>query len=539
MVVVAGLTAAVAAADSARPSYPQAKAVEQIDDYHGTKVADPYRWMEDLDSPELAAWVGEENKVTQAYLAGIPQRAGLTQRLTELWNFEKFSAPTREGGRLFFTKNDGLQNQAVLYWLDKLGGEPRLLLDPNTLSNDGTVALSAFAPSRDGKKLAYALAAAGSDWLEWRVRDVDSGRDLDDVVKWSKFSDAAWTPDGNGFFYSRYAEPTKGAELEQQNYFQKLYFHRLGTPAQDDVLVYERKDQKEWGFSGEVTDDGAYLVVHVWRGSSSENGVFYKRLDTSRPAANEMVELLPKFDATYTLIGNDGPVLWFLTNLEAPRGRVIAIDLRKPQRADWRELVPETEDTLVAVVAVGGRFVGNYLHDASSRVRLFALDGKPQGEVSLPGLGTVEGLSGHLADRETFYSFTGFTTPKRIYRLDPEGGRSEIFREPKVGFDPDAFETRQVFLQSKDGTKVPMFLVQKKGVAAGAKPTLLYGYGGFNVSDDAGVLGTEPGVDGAGRRLRPCQPARRRRVRRGMAPGRHQAAASRTCSTISSPPPSG
>ena len=465
------------------PRYPRAKTVDQLDEYHGTKVADPYRWMEDLDSADVAAWVAEENKITSAYLAQIPQRESLEKRLTELWNYEKYGTPSREGSRYFFTKNDGLQNQAVLYWLDRLDGEPRLLLDPNTLSSDGTVALSSFAPSRDGQKLAYSLAAAGSDWVEWRVRDVDSGRDLDDLVKWSKFSGADWAADGSGFFYSRYDEPEKGEELEQQNYFHKLYFHRLGTPQSRDVLVYERRDQKEWGFGGEVTDDGRYLVVHVWQGTDPKNGVFFKPLDVADPAGGKMVELLPKFDATWSLIGNDGPLFWFFTNLDAPRGKVVAIDVRRPAAENWRVLIPQSADTLETVSVVGGRFVADYLHDASSRVRLFALDGRPQGEIELPGIGSAGGFTGRAGDRETFYSFSGFTMPGRIYRLDLESGKSEIFRQPKVLFDPEAFETRQVFFQSKDGTRVPMFVVQKKGLPEGPKPTLLYGYGGFNVSE--------------------------------------------------------
>jgi prolyl oligopeptidase len=484
-VLFAVTAGALPAAEPAAPSalvYPKAKTVEQVDDYHGTKVSDPYRWMEDLDSPDVAAWVGEENKVTGAYLAQIPEREAIEKRLTELWDYEKYGVPNVEGSRYFLTKNDGLQNQSVLYWLDRLAGEPRLLLDPNTLSADGTVALSATAVSRDGKRLAYALATAGSDWIEWKVRDVDSGKDLADHIRWSKFSDASWMADGAGFFYSRYDAPAAGAELEQQNYFQKLYYHRLGTPQERDLLVYERKDHKEWGFDGAVTDDGRYLVVTVWQGTDPKNAVFYKELRGADAAAGAMIELLPSFDATYTYLGNDGPLFWFFSNLDAPRGKVIAIDVRKPQRENWRELVPQGEDTLENVDVVGDRFVAAYLHDATARIRLFALDGRPAGEVELPGLGTVEGFTGRRADRETFYSFSGFTTPGRIYRLDLTSGKSEVFRQPKLAFDRDGFETRQVFFSSGDGTRVPMFLVQKKGLPAGPKPTILYGYGGFNVS---------------------------------------------------------
>jgi prolyl oligopeptidase len=284
------------------------------------------------------------------------------------------------------------------------------------------------------------------------VRDVDTGKDLDDVLHWSKFSGAAWTHDGEGFFYSRYDAPVAGEEREAQNYFQKLYYHRLGTAQEKDVLVYERKDQKEWGFSAVVTDDGRYLVVHVWQGTDPKNGLFFKELRAGKPESGKMVELLPRFDATYTLVGNDGPVFYLGTNRDAARGKVIAIDTRHPSPDSWHELVPQGEDTLESASVVGNRIVARYLHDASSRIRFFALDGKPQGELELPGLGTVAGFGGHQNDQETFYSFTGFTTPVRIYRYDFATGKNEIFRQPVVGFDPDAFETRQVFYASKDGT---------------------------------------------------------------------------------------
>ena len=480
--ILVALTPATLAAATAPAAYPKPKTVEQVDDYHGTRVADPYRWMEDLDSAEVAAWVAAENEVTDAFLATVPERQAIAERLAALWNFERYDPPAREGGRYFFTKNDGLQNQAVLYSLDSLSAEPRVLIDPNALSADGTVALAGYYPSRDGKRLAYALAAAGSDWNDWRVRDVDTGKDLDDVLHWSKFSGAAWTDDGAGFFYSRYDAPAAGEEREAQNYFQKLYYHRLGTAQEKDVLVYERQDQKEWGFSAVVTDDGRYLVVHVWQGTDPKNGLFFKELRPGQPEAGKMIELLPRFDATYTLAGNDGPVLYLFTNRDAPRGKVIAVDTRHPAPERWRELVPQGEDTLEAASVIGERIVARYLHDASSRVRFFALDGKPQGELELPGLGTAAGFGGHRGDRETFYSFTGFTTPGRIYRYDFATGRNELFRQPSLGFDPDGFETRQVFYASKDGTKVPMFLVAKKGLPEGPKPTILYGYGGFDIS---------------------------------------------------------
>jgi prolyl oligopeptidase len=490
--ISAGLLCALAAAPAlgAQPGtaaataldYPQARKVEVVDDYHGARVADPYRWMEDLDAPAVKEWVEAENKVTFGYLATLPRRQALRQRLTELWDYERFGVPEREGGRYFFKRNDGLQNQDVLYTVETLTGEPRVLLDPNLLSPDGTIALSTYAVSEDGKQLAYALAAAGSDWIEWKVRDVASGRDLVDHIKWSKFSDGSWTKDHKGFFYSRYDEPKAGQELEDVNYFQKVYYHAVGTTQDQDLLVYERKDHKDWGFDAEVTEDGRYLAIAVWQGTDPKNAFFYKDLTAGGPAGGKVVELLSAFDATYSYLGNDGPLFWFFTNLDAPRGRVVAIDVRNPARAKWQELVPESQDTLEGVSLVGDRFVLNYLRDASSRVVLAGLDGKPLGEVPLPGLGTAAGFTGERGDTETFYSFTSFTTPLTVYRLDLETGRSEIFRQPKVAFDPAGYETEQVFLTSKDGTRVPMFISRKKGLAPGPKPTLLYGYGGFNSS---------------------------------------------------------
>ena len=461
--------------------YPESSRVEQVDEYHGVKVADPYRWLEDLDSEQTRAWVEAQNRVTSAYLSAIPEREPIRKRLTELWNYERYGVPTQHGGRYFFTRNDGLQNQNVLYRVDSLDGEPRVVLDPNTLSADGTVALSGMSISEGGKLLAYGLSSGGSDWQEWKVREVETGRDLTDHLRWVKFSSAAWTHDDKGFFYSRYDEPKEGRPLEEANFYQKLYYHRIGTPQSEDELVYQRPDQKELGFAALVTEDGRYLVIHAWKGTETENGIYYK--DLSAPGS-PVVELLGGFDGAYGFIGNDGPVFWFQTDLNAPRGRVVAIDLRNPGREHWRELIPQTAETLQGVACLNDTFVALYLKDAHSQVRQLDLSGKPLRELELPGLGSVDGFTGKRKDKETFYAFTGFTTPGTIYRYDLEKGKSTVFRQPKItGFDSSQYETRQVFYTSKDGTRVPMFLTHKKGLKLdGDNPVFLYGYGGFNVS---------------------------------------------------------
>ena len=462
--------------------YPSAKKGEQVDDYHGTKISDPYRWLEDLDSADTKQWVEAQNRLTNAYLAEIPARKRIKERLTKLWNFERFGIPFREGNRYFYTKNDGLQNQSVLYTVASLSDEPRVLLDPNKLSADGTVALAGTAISRDGKLMAYGLATSGSDWSEWRVRNIETGQDLPDTIKWVKFSGASWTTDGKGFFYSRYDEPKAGAgDLSGVNEFQKLYYHRLGTPQAEDALIYERKDQKDWGFSGDVTEDGRYLIIHVWVGTDAKNRIYYKDLQAKDGA---VVKLLDDFDAAYNFIDNDGPVFWFATDKDAPRYKVIAVDTRKPERANRKVVIPEAAETIDGVNVLNDMFVVSYLKDAHSQVKVHKLDGTFVREVELPGIGSTSGFSGKRTDKETFYAYASFTTPYPIYRYDLTTGKSTIFRQPKVDFNPNEYETKQIFYKSKDGTRVPMFITHKKGLKLdGTNPTLLYGYGGFNVSE--------------------------------------------------------
>lgn len=477
LALIAGLTGCVTPPTL---TYPVTRQTNQVDLYHSVAVADPYRWLEDDHAAETKAWVAAQNEVTFAYLDRIPQRPAIRERLTQLWNYERYSPPSQRGGRYFFSKNDGLQNQAVLYVADALDAAPRVLLDPNTLSPDGTVALSGAAVSDDGHWLAYGLATAGSDWQEWKVRDVHTGEDLADHLRWVKFSGASWAKDGRGFFYSRYDEPDEKSKLTRVNYFQKLYYHRLGTPQAEDRLVYHRPDQKEWGFHGTVTDDGRYLIITVTCGTDPKNCVFYQ--DLQDPAAT-VVELLPDFEADYAFVDNDGPVFWFKTDLDAPRGRLLAINTAQPERPHWRELIPQSAETLTGVGTVGNRFVATYLQDARSVVKLFTLTGQLEREVALLGIGTVSGFSGRRHDTETFYAFTSFTVPGRIYRYDCATGASTLWRQPRVDFDSDNFETQQVFYQSKDGTRVPMFITHRKGLKRdGHNPTLLYGYGGFNIS---------------------------------------------------------
>jgi prolyl oligopeptidase len=460
-------------------NYPPARKSDQVDDYHGVKVADPYRWLEDLDSEETRNWVEAENKLSFGYLAAIPERNALKERLTKLWNYEKYGIPFKEGNRYFYTRNSGLQNQAVLYTVTSLDAQPQMVLDPNTLSADGTVALSGLQVSPDGKFIAYSLSASGSDWQEWKVRDVETSKDLSDHLKWVKFSGASWTRDGKGFFYSRYDEP-KGDTLKSTNYFQKVYFHKLGTLQTEDVLVYERPDQKDWLFGGTVTDDGNYLIITVFQGTDVKSRVYYKDLKAKDAP---VVKLLDDFDAAYSFVANEGSRFWFQTDLQAPRGKLIEIDTAKPARSNWKVVVPEGKETLQGTSFVNNKFVLNYLKDAYTQVKIYDVNGKLVNEVGFPEIGSAAGFGGKATDKETFYAFTSFTTPTTIYRYDMTTGKSTIFRQPKVDFNPADYETKQVFYKSKDGTKVPMFITHKKGLKLdGNNPTFLYGYGGFNIS---------------------------------------------------------
>ncbi|AUT01199.1 S9 family peptidase [Nostoc sp. CENA543] len=460
--------------------YPDTQKIDQIDDYHGTSVADPYRWLEDPDSEATKSWVEAQNQITFAYLEKITARDQIKQRLTKLWDYEKYGIPFKEGENYFYFKNDGLQNQSVLYTLKSLNGEPKVLLDPNKLSQDGTVALSGWDISDHGKLLAYGISTSGSDWQQWQVRDIETGEDLPDQIKWIKFSGVSWTKDHQGFFYSRYDEPQEQTKLADINYFHKLYYHRLGTPQSEDILIYHRPDQKEWGFYGEVTEDGKYLIISVWLGTDSRNLVFYKDLNDKN---GEIVELIHQLEANYSFINNDDSLFYFRTNLDASRCRLIAIDINKPTQELWQEIIPEATATLKQVRMLNNQFVADYLTDAHSQIKIFATNGTLIQEVELPGLGAVGGFGGKRDATETFYSFTSFTTPGNIYHYDMVTGKSEIFKQPSVDFHPEDYETKQVFYESKDGTSIPMFITHKKGIALdGNNPTYLYAYGGFRIS---------------------------------------------------------
>ncbi|MBL4635787.1 MAG: S9 family peptidase, partial [Kofleriaceae bacterium] len=461
--------------------YPDTRREDVTDTYHGTTVLDAYRWLEDADSDETAQWVKAENKVTFGYLEKIPEREEIRKRLTKLWDYEKFGTPYKEGGRYFYSKNDGLQNQSVLYWAESLDAAPKVLLDPNTLSEDGTIALGGYSISADGKHIAYGLQAAGSDWATWHVRNVDTGKDLEETLSWIKFSGATWDKKNTGFYYGRYPKP-KGASLSEANFNQKIYFHKIGTAQSKDTLVFETAKEPKWSSSSEVSEDGRYLIVSVGKGTGPVNQVHYKDL-RAKGKKSGFRSLIGDFDAMYNFLGNSGTKLWFHTDKDAPLGRIISIDLRKPDAKHWQEIVPQADAPLRGASLIGGKLVTTYLRDASSEVIIRDLKGKPLVTLELPGIGTVSGFGGHVKDNETFYSFTSFTTPRRIYQYDMKSGKSTLYKQPKVDFEPSDYEVKQVFYKSKDGTKVPMFITHKKGIKLdGSNPTMLYGYGGFNIS---------------------------------------------------------
>lgn len=461
-------------------AYPTTRKETITDTYHGVVVEDPYRWLEDDNSPETKAWVTAQNEVTQKYLSSIPSRDAIHSRLKTLWNYERFGIPFQEGGRWFYTMNSGLQEQAVLYSADTVDGTRRELLDPNKLSKDGTVSLGGYEVSEDGKWLAYSTSVGGSDWREIRVRDIATGDDLPDHLRWVKFSGISWAKDGSGFYYSRYPAAAEGAALTQVNENQKIFFHKLGTPQDQDRLVYERPDEPRWGLGGWVSEDGDYLMIHLSQGTDPKNRFAYIPLGEENA---KVVELLPEGDASYGFLGNIGPVFYFLTDLKAPRNRVIAIDTRKPERRYWKEIIPQTKDLLDTARLSGGKLFGVYMKDVSDHLYRFDTDGKNKTEIAIPGIGSIGGLGGKQKDTEVFYAFTSFTTPASVYKLDIATGESSLWKKPSVGFDGSAYETKQVFFESKDGTRVPMFITHKKGIKLdGSHRTLMYGYGGFSIS---------------------------------------------------------
>jgi prolyl oligopeptidase len=456
-----------------------------VEDYHGTKVADPYRWMESLDSPEVAAWIKAENAVTDPYLAALPRRKALNDRLTALWNYPRVTIPLLEGGRLFYRRNAGLQRQAPLYMRASADAASTLVIDPNVISEEGTVALSDWKPSPDAKLLAYGLSEGGADWTTIHVRDLASGKDLPDEVRWMRFSDISWTKDGKGFYYSRYPEPPKGKVLEAALSGHALYYHRVGTPQSQDPLVYERKDLPGWIIIGEVSEDGRYLFVSMYKGSGNNNRLYAAELgNASSPNLKAPIKpVIEADDAEYAPIGNQGPLVILRSDKDAPNRKVIAVNLQNPAPASWETIVPEQQQAIENVAVIGGRIVAQYLVDVQSRLRLYGLDGSTQGEIALPGIGSVGAVSGREDGPDIWYTFTSPLSPTTVFRYDPATKTSTPFEAPKLPIDLSGFETRALFATSKDGTKVPFFLTAKKGLALdGNNPTMLYGYGGFSVT---------------------------------------------------------
>jgi prolyl oligopeptidase len=460
--------------------YPVAQRADHVDVYHGVKVADPYRWMEDIDSPATRAWVEAEAQLTSNYLAGIPGRERIAQRLKEIWNYERWSAPERHGSQWFYVRNSGLQDQSVLFATADAEQPARVLLDPNTLSKDGTIAFKGAGYSDDGRMMAYGLSEAGSDWEIWRVRAVASGKDLPDEIRWAKFTGAWWRKDGSGFYYCGYSAVPAGQSLKAPSQYHKLFFHQLGTPQSQDREIYARTDDPDWYLGAQVTDDGRYLVITANHGTDVKNTLLVADLTTGAA----VMPIIAEPRASYTFVGNIDSTLYVLTDDAAPRSRLIAIDLAKPDSAHWRTVVTESQDTLDSVTLVGHQLVAQYLHDAHSVVRRFAPDGRDLGELRLPGLGTTSGFAGRVGDALTYYSYTDYTTPASVYRLDLKSGNSTLWRTPQLAaFKPADYETKQVFFTSKDGTRVPMFITAHKETALdGRNPTILYGYGGFNES---------------------------------------------------------
>ena len=462
--------------------YPVTATIEHVDTYHSIEVADPYRWLEDdlRESDAVKKWVSAQNEITFAYLASIPERDIIEQRLKELWDYERYGMPVKEGGLYYYSYNDGLQNQDVIYVQASLDAEAELLVDPNSWSDDGTVALASYFPSPDGRHMAYLIQDGGSDWRTARIIEVDSGTVLDDELDWLKFTGLTWARDGSGFYYSRYPAVEDEEKFQSLNMNQAVYFHRLGTRMDEDALVYEQPENPEWGYSATVTDDGAHLVITVWKGTDDRYQIVHQ--DLTDPDARPRV-LIEGFDYDYSLVGNVGSELFFRTNKDAPRNRLIAIDINDPDPDNWREIIAQSTDVLDGVSLAGGKIITDYMQDAQTVVRIFDLEGRQTGTIDLPGIGTAYGFDGKFDDPETFFKYTSYDTPTTVNRLDIETGEVTVFRQPDVDFNSDDYVVKQVFYESKDGTRVPMFISHRKDVVPNSQtPTMLYGYGGFNIS---------------------------------------------------------
>ena len=477
-VLVLGL---IPAALGAPLEYPRTPKVEQIDEYHGVPVADPYRWLENdvREDERVAEWVAAQNRVTNAFLESIPERERIQARLTELLDYERYSSPSKIADYYVFSKNDGLQNQSVLYIQDSLDSEPRVLIDPNTWSEDGTIALAGLSFSENGDYVAFGRSEAGSDWRKWNVMNVRTGEMLPDEIRWMKWGRMSWTHDGVGFFYNRFPEPEPGQAFQSLNLNSSIWYHRLGTDQSEDILVYENPDQPEWGFFPFVTEDGRFLVIYVSKGTDPRNMLLVK--DLAQPYAYPRT-VIGAFENEWSVIGNDGTTFYLKTDLDAPRGRVVSMDIRKGP-SSVREIIAQQEQPLNSAGITGNMIVAQYLKDVLPLVRLHRMDGSVVREVSFPGIGSGGGFGGRRTDTETFYSFSSFNRPPSIYRYDMITGESTLFRTAEVDFDPDNYIVKQVFYTSKDGTRVPMFITHRKDIELdGTNPTLLYAYGGFGIS---------------------------------------------------------
>ncbi|MDP2960301.1 MAG: prolyl oligopeptidase family serine peptidase [candidate division Zixibacteria bacterium] len=458
--------------------YPPARMDNVVETYFGTKVADPYRWLENPDSPETQAWVEAENKLTYDFLNAIPQREKIKAKLTKLWNYPKYSVPRKRGGHYFYSKNEGLQNQSVYYMQESLDSTPIMVIDPNKLSPDGTIALTIPAFSMNGKLLAYGLSRSGSDWQEVRILNIDTGKEYPEVIKWLKFSNVAWKYDNQGFFYNRYLEPGSVPEEDQYNY-NRVYYHKLSTPQSEDLLVYEQPETKEFDFTPFITEDGKYLVLIVELGTDPKNRIYYREVESNGP----FIKLLDKADANYTFISNLDTLFYFRTDLDAPRCRIVQINIKNPSSQNWKEILPQKEEVIASVTMVNNQLVVVFSKDAHHQLKLYALDGAFIKEIELPDIGSLTPPSGNRKDTEMFFGFTSFLYPEAIFRYDFVNEKLTTFYEAKIDFALSGYESRQVFYSSKDGTRVPMFVVHKKGLKLdGNNPTLLYGYGGFNSS---------------------------------------------------------
>jgi prolyl oligopeptidase len=479
--LLAGVALFLGADNATKLNYPLAPKGDQVDDYHGSKIADPYRGLEDADAPSTEKWVRQENELTFSYLAKLPGREEIKKQLTELWNYEKFGGFQKAGNHYFYFHNSGLQNQAVLYVMDSLSGPARELLDPNTYRKDGTTALDGESVSWNGKLYGYAVAQAGSDWAEWRVRDVATGKDASDLIQWTKGTVISWAADDRGFYYARYAEPPPEKLLTVAALDEKVYFHKLGDPQSADKLIYERPDHPNWSISPIVMEGGRYLLFYMENGVPGTNLLAYQDLRSANPRT---VMLIPSAEYAYVPLAVIGSTLYLQTNDGAPRSRVIAMDIQHPERANWKEIVPERAETLDGAQIADGKLLLSYMKDAHSAARLVTLDGKTVADIAMPGIGTAGWSPARLQDKEMFYRFEGFTIAPDVYRLDLQTAKSAVIRQSKVSVDLSLYETKQIFYTSKDGTRIPMFLSYKKGLKLdGRNPTLLYAYGGFDIAE--------------------------------------------------------